>query len=164
MRHPPLAALAVLTTIALASCGGAPTTPDFVQKAAMSDMYEVEAGKIASQKGQSDAVKQFGQQMTEAHTQTTEELKGIVQAEKIKVDLPTKLDGKHRRLIDDLNAATGADFDKTYVKQQIKAHGKAEELFGDYAEDGDNAAVKAFAAKTLPVIKQHLEEAKKLRQ
>lgn len=163
MRHPLLAALAILATIALASCG-APTTPEFVQKAAMSDMYEAEAGKIASQKGQSDAVKQFGQKMTEAHTQTTEELKGIVQAEKIKVDLPTKLDGKHRRLIDDLNAATGADFDKTYVKQQIKVHGKAEELFENYADDGDNAAVKAFAAKTLPIIKQHLEEAKKLRQ
>lgn len=163
MRNPLLAALAILATIALASCG-APNTPDFVQKAAMSDMYEVEAGKIASQKGQSDAVKQFGQQMSEAHTKTTEELKGIVQAEKIKVDLPTKLDGKHQRLIDDLNAATGADFDKTYTKQQIKAHGKAAELFEDYADDGDNAAVKAFAAKTLPVIKQHLKEAKKLRQ
>ena len=163
MRNPPLAALAILATIALASCG-APNTPDFVQKAAMSDMYEVEAGKIASQKGQSDAVKQFGQQMTEAHTKTTEELKGIVQAEKIKVDLPTKLDRRHQRLVDDLNAATGADFDKTYVKQQIKAHGKAKELFEDYADDGDNAAVKAFAAKALPVIKQHLEEAKKLRQ
>lgn len=163
MRNSLLAALAALATIALSSCG-APNTPDFVQKAAMSDMYEVEAGKIASQKGQSDAVKQFGQQMTEAHTQTTEELKGIVQAEKIKVDLPTKLDGTHQRLIDDLNAATGADFDKTYAKQQIKAHGNAEELFEDYADDGDNAAVKAFAAKTLPIIKQHLEEAKKLRQ
>lgn len=163
MRNPLLAALAILATIALASCG-APDTPDFVQKAAMSDMYEVEAGKIASQKGQSDAVKQFGQQMSEAHTKTTEELKGIVQAEKIKVDLPTKLDGKHQRLIDDLNAATGADFDKTYTKQQIKAHSKAVELFEDYADDGDNAAVKAFAAKTLPVIKQHLQEAKKLRQ
>ena len=163
MRKSPLAALAVLATIALASCG-APTTPDFVQKAAMSDMYEVEAGKIASQKGASDAVKQFGQHMTEAHTKTTEELKGIVAAEKIKVDLPTKLDGKHQRQIDDLNAATGADFDKTYVKQQIKVHGKAVELFEDYADDGDNATVKAFAAKTLPVIKQHLEEAKKLRK
>jgi putative membrane protein len=85
MRNHFLAALAVLATIALVSCG-APSTPDFVQTAAMSDMYEIEAGKIAAQKGQSDAVKQFGQHMVEAHSQTTEELKGIVQQEKIKVD------------------------------------------------------------------------------
>jgi putative membrane protein len=164
MRTRLLAALAVLATIALASCG-APSTPDFVQTAAMSDMYEIEAGKIAAQKGQSDAVKQFGQHMVEAHSQTTEELKGIVQQEKIKVDLPTKLDDKHHRMIDDLNAAAHQeDFDKTYAKQQVSAHEKAEKLFSKYADKGDNAAVKAFAAKVLPVIRQHLEEAKKLPQ
>lgn len=163
MRTRLLAALAVLATIALASCG-APSTPDFVQTAAMSDMYEIEAGKIAAQKGQSDAVKQFGQHMVEAHSQTTEELKGIVQQEKIKVDLPTKLDDKHQRMIDDLNAAHQEDFDKTYAKQQVSAHEKAEKLFSKYADKGDNAAVKAFAAKLLPVIRQHLEEAKKLPQ
>ena len=156
-----LAALATLATLALVSCG-APSTPDFVQQAAMSDLYEVEAGKIASQRGQSDAVKQFGQQMTEAHTQTTEELKGIVKAENIKGNLPTKLDDKHQRLIDDLNAAHVEEFDKTYAKQQVNAHEKAADLFQKYAEKGDDAVVKAFAAKTLPVIKQHLEEAKKL--
>ena len=161
MRTRLLAALAVLATIALASCG-APSTPDFVQTTAMSD--EIEAGKIAAQKGQSDAVKQFGQHMVEAHSQTTEELKGIVQQEKIKVDLPTKPDDKHQRMIDDLNAAHQEDFDKTYAKQQVSAHEKAEKLFSKYADKGDNAAVKAFAAKVLPVIRQHLEEAKKLPQ
>jgi putative membrane protein len=163
MRNHVLAALATLATLTLVSCG-APSTPDFVQKVAMSDMYEVEAGKIASQKGETDAVKQFGQHMVEAHTQTTEELKGIVQAESLKVDLPTKLDDKHRRLIDDLSAAHTGEFDKTYAKQQVSAHEKADELFTKYAKKGDDAAVKAFAAKTLPVIKQHLEAAKKLPQ
>ena len=163
MRNHLLAALAVFATMALVSCG-APSTPEFIQTAAMSDMYEIEAGKIAAQKGQSDVVKQFGQHMVEAHSQTTEELKGIVQQENIKVDLPTKLDDKHQRMIDDLNAAHQEDFDKTYAKQQVNAHEKAESLFSKYADKGDNAAVKAFAAKVLPVIRQHLEEAKKLPQ
>jgi putative membrane protein len=150
MKNHVLAALAVLTTIALASCG-APSTPDFVQKVAMSDMYEVDRRREAIRPA-----------YVEAHTQTTEELKGIVQAQSIKVDLPAKLDEKHQRLIDDLNAAHAEDFDKTYAKQQVSAHDKAEELFEKYAEKGDDAAVKAFAAKTLPVIKQHQEAAKKL--
>jgi putative membrane protein len=67
-------------------------------------------------------------------------------------------------MIDDLNAAHQEDFDKTYAKQQVSAHEKAEKLFSKYADKGDNAAVKAFAAKVLPVIRQHLEEAKKLPQ
>jgi uncharacterized protein DUF4142 len=33
-----------------------------------------------------------------------------------------------------------------------------------HSDKGDDAVVKAFAAKTLPVISQHLEEAKKLAQ
>jgi predicted outer membrane protein len=96
-----LLATPVVLAIVLISCG-APSTTDFIQTAAMSDMYEVEAGKMASQKGQSDTAKQFGQHMVEAHSQTTEELKGIVQQQNIKVDLPTKLDAKDQRMIDDL--------------------------------------------------------------
>jgi putative membrane protein len=154
-------ALAALATLALAACGG-PSTPDFIQKAATSDMYEVQAGKLAADKGQSDAVKQFGQQMVDAHSKTTEELTGIVKSKNIKVDLPTKLDDKHQKLIDDLNTASAKDFDKTYADQQVDAHKEAASLFNKYAENGDDPDVKQFAAKTLPVVEHHLEEAKKL--
>src|SRR3972149_5364149 len=157
-----LTVLATLATLALVSCGGAPTPPAFVTKAAMSDLYEVEAGKIASEKGQSDAVKEFGRHMVEAHGKTSEELKGIVQAEKLNMELPTKLNKKRQKRIDALNNAKPEDFDKIYAKQQVKAHERAAELVDDYAGDGDNAALKQFAANTLPAIKQHREEAEKL--
>ena len=153
--------IATLATLALAGCG-APSTPDFVQKAAMSDMYEVQAGKLAADKGQSDAVKQFGQQMVDAHTKTTEELTGIVKTKNIKVDLPPNLDAKHQKLIDDLNSASAQDFDKTYAKQQVDAHQEAVDLFKKYASKGDDPDVKQFAEKTLPTIEHHLDEAKKL--
>ena len=156
-----LVVLAVGVTLALASCG-APSAPDFVRKAAIIDLYEVEAGKIASEKGQSDAVKQFGQHMAEAHSKTSEELKTIVTAEKLDVNLPDKLDKKYRKLIDALNEAAPEAFDKTYAAQQVRAHGKAVDLFDEYAEDGANEALKQFAANTLPTIKQHLRDAKKL--
>ena len=143
--------IAVVATLSLVGCG-APSTTDFVQKAAMSDMYEIESGKIATQKGETAPVKGFGEMMVDAHGKTTEELKGIVASEKIQVDLPAMLDAKHQKLIDDLNAASTADFDKTYAKQQVDAHQEAVNLFDAYAKKGDNAALKAFAQKTLPVI------------
>ena len=153
--------IAILATLSLAGCG-APSTPEFIQKAAMSDMYDVQAGKLAAEKGQSDAVKQFGQQMVDAHTKTTDELMGIVKSKNIKVDVPTKLDSEHQKLIDDLNSASAKDFDKTYASQQVDAHQNAVKLFKKYAEDGDDPDVKQFAAKTLPAIEHHLDEAKKL--
>ena len=155
--------IAAIATVLLVACG-APSTTDFVQKAAMSDMYEVEAGKIATQKGQTAPVKGFAEMMVDAHSKTTEELKGIIASEKINVDLPTKLDAKHQKLIDDLNAASSADFDSTYAKQQVDGHQEAVDLFDSYAKKGNNAALKAFAQKTLPVIQQHLDAAKKLPQ
>jgi len=127
--------IAALATLALVGCG-APSTPDFVQKAAMSDMYEVQAGKLAAEKGQSDVVKQFGQQMVDAHTKTTEELTGIVKSKNIKVDLPAKLDAKHQKLIDDLNSASAQEFDKTYAKQQVDAHQEAMDLFKNMRRAG----------------------------
>lgn len=159
-----LAVLATVATLALVSCGGAPTAPNFATKAAMSDLYEVEAGKIASEKGQSEAVKAFGRHMVEAHGKTSEELKGIVQTEKLDVMLPAKLNRKLWKLIDALNNAKPEDFDKVYAMQQVKAHERAVELFDGYAEEGDNAALKQFAANTLPTIKQHREQAEKLPQ
>jgi putative membrane protein len=162
MKHS-FAILALLLPLMLTACG-APSTSEFVQKAAMSDMYEVAAGKIAATKGQSAAVKLFGQHMTEAHSQTTAELTEILASEKIDVQLPSKLDATHQGLIDDLNGAKETDFDKTYASQQIDAHKQSISLFQKYGERGDNAALKAFAAKTLPVIKTHLEDAKKLAQ
>ncbi|MBC8021056.1 MAG: DUF4142 domain-containing protein [Methyloceanibacter sp.] len=158
-----MAALAVLATVAFASCG-APSEPDFVKKAAKFSLYEVEAGKIANEKGQSEAVKQFGREMVEAHSKANEELKNIVQAENLKVELPVKPSKRQRKRIDALNEATPENFDKTYAQQQVKAHRRAVELFDRYAEGGGTPALKQFAANILPIVKQHLEQAKKLPQ
>ena len=49
MRNHLLAVFALLATIALVSCG-TPSTPEFIRTAVISDMYEVEAGKIAAEK------------------------------------------------------------------------------------------------------------------
>jgi putative membrane protein len=147
---------------ALAACGGTPSTQDFVHTAAMIDLYEAAAGKIASEKGQSDAVKQFGQHMVEAHGKTSEELKTIVAAEKLDVTLPSRLSKRYHSMIEALNAAKPEAFDKIYAKQQVKAHTRAAELFDAYAEGGDNPALKQFAANVLPTVKQHLEQAETL--
>jgi putative membrane protein len=153
--------IAAVASIVLAGCG-APSTYDFVQTAAMSDMYEVQAGKLAAEKSQLEAVKQFGQQMVDAHTKTTEELSDIVKTKNLKVNLPTKLDDKHQKLIDDLNSASAESFDKAYAKQQVDTHQEAVDLFKKYAARGDDSDVKQFAEKTLSTIQHHLDEAKKL--
>jgi putative membrane protein len=162
MRNSLMAALAAMATLALVACG-VPSTPLFVEEAASGDLYEVAAGRLASEKGQSEAVKSFARHMVEAHGKTTEELKGIVQSEKLAVTLPSELDQKQQSMLEALTEAKPEAFDNLYIEQQIKAHEDAADLFDKYAERGENQALKQFAANTLPTIKRHLEEARKLK-
>jgi putative membrane protein len=152
---------AILAGIVLAACGGS-STPGFVEKVAISDMYEVQAGKLAAEKGESEAIKTFGQQMVDAHTKTSEELLQIVKSKDGKIKMPTSLDAKHQQMLDDLKNASAEDFDKIYADQQIDAHQDAVDIFADYASQGPDADIQQFAKKTLPSIKHHLEDAKKL--
>ncbi len=54
------------------------------------------------------------------------------------------------------------DFDHRYIVQQVAAHKEADILFRGYAKDGDNAAIKGFAASTDKDIKMHLSMAQQL--
>jgi putative membrane protein len=70
--------------------GIAPKTEDFVKEVAMSDMTEIEAAKIAQQKGNADE-KKFAEMMVADHTKTSTELKSMV-PDNMKVAIPTVLD------------------------------------------------------------------------
>ena len=138
------------------------TTKGFVTAAATSDMYEVAAAKIALQRSASPKVKEFAQMMVDAHTKTTEKLKGIIADNKISVTPPAHVDDRRQGMLDNLRGAAAADFDHRYITQQVAAHTEADILFRGYAKDGDNAAIKDFAAATDKDIKMHLSHAKQL--
>lgn len=135
------------------------TTKGFVNAAAVSDMYEVTAGKIALQRASSPAVKAFAQKMVDAHTITTQKLKGILASNKIDVTPPAHVDQRRQGMLDNLRGAKAEDFDHRYIVQQVAAHKEADILFRGYAKDGDNAAIKTFAAATDKDIKMHLSMA-----
>jgi len=138
------------------------TTKGFVNAAAISDMYEVTAGKIALERAQSPDVKAFAQKMVDAHTMTTQKLKSIIASNNINVTPPAHVDRRRQAMLDDLRGAKAQDFDHRYISQQIAAHKEADILFRGYAKDGDNAAIKDFAAATDKDIKMHLSMAQQL--
>lgn len=126
----------------------------FVQDAALGGMAEVELGKLATQKASSDAVKQFGQKMVDDHTKANDQLKEV--ASKQNIGIPDSLDSKHQSRIDKMSKLSGPDFDKAYVKDQLKDHKKDVSEFKNEAENGSNPNIKQFASTTLPVLQEHL--------
>ena len=141
--------------------GVSPSTADFVKEVAISDMFEIEASKLAQQKGNA-AEKTFASQMVTDHTKTSTELKALVSGGKVKAELPTALDSSHQSKLDKLKGESGRDFSADYDTMQVSAHKDAVSLFERYAKGGDNADLKDWAGKTLPALQHHLEMAQNL--
>ena len=139
---------------------GQMSTDAFVTSAAISDMYEIEAGQIAQKKGQSADVKAFGKMMVADHTALSNELKPLLAA--AGKTAPTGLDERRKGLIDNLNAAAPAEFDQTYLSQQEAAHSEALTLMQGYADKGDEMGLKGAAAKAVPKVQAHLDRVKQL--
>lgn len=133
---------------------------DFLMDAAMGGMMEVELGQIAAQKGSSEAVKQFGQRMVDDHSKANTELMTLATSKGI--TLATELDAKHRKEVTKLSGMSGAEFDRAYSKMMLSDHNKDVAEFEKQSTKGADADLKAFAAKTLPTLQEHLQMAKAL--
>ena len=148
-----------LTSLSLATSLGfalpsfaAETAQDFVTKAAIGGMFEVQSSKVVQDKLQDQALKDFARKMISDHGAANAKLESIAGEQKLQV--PADLDASHNSDLDKLKSAS-APVDKPYAVMQKAAHADAVSLFEAYAKDGDNAALKSFASETLPTLKMH---------
>ncbi|WP_063635768.1 DUF4142 domain-containing protein [Azospirillum humicireducens] len=133
----------------------------FAEKAAVSDMFEIQAGKLAQDHAKDTGVKQFGSHMMTDHTKTSDAMKAMAQRKSM--TLPSSLDSEHRQKLDQLRGLQGDQFDSAYLQGQIDAHQTAVTLFRTQAEKGQDADLKRFAEQTLPTLEQHLRQVRDLR-
>ena len=153
-----LASLATATALTFAlPVFAADSAQDFVDKAAVGGLFEVDSSKIFEGKAQDQSVKDFAHKMIEDHGAANAKLESIAGEQKLTV--PKELDAKHKA---DLDSLQNAKDDKPYVQMQRDAHSEAVTLFESYAKDGDNAQLKTFASETLPTLKMHQEMIEKI--
>ncbi|MCD7111432.1 DUF4142 domain-containing protein [Rhizobium sp. DKSPLA3] len=130
----------------------------FVKVVTSSNAFEIESSKLAEQKAKDADVKEFAAAMIKDHTMAAEELK---KAAKVGDETPV-LSPKHAAMLETLKGASDQDFQPLYIEMQTAAHMEAVTLFATYAKGGDDAAVKAFATKTLPKLEMHKMHVTKL--
>jgi len=135
-----------------------PADKDFMMKAAQGGIAEVAAGQMASTKGTSPDVKNFGNRMVSDHGKANDELKQLAQNKGMA--LPADTDQEHKDAADKLSKANGKDFDKAYINAMVDDHAKVASMFEKESKDGKDPDLKAWAAKTLPTIQDHLKMAK----
>ena len=160
----------------------------FVKDAAKSGQMEVHMGKIGVQKSQNPQVKQFAQKLIDDHGKANAELKQIATSKGITLppeasdkvasttDDPTASDrtrvrdkddaheahAEHKKSMKELESMSAAEFDRAYVKLAVKHHEKDVSEFEKASQKLTDTELRAFAAKTLPTLREHLQTAKSL--
>lgn len=136
------------------------TAAAYVPAAAMADMYEIEAGKIALQRSKTPAVRKLAQMIIDDHTAMSAKMKAALPQAAPGITPPAGLDARRTGMLNNLKVAGDSDFDLAYLHQQLGAHTEALTLHSEYAKAGDNPGLKALAADAVPMIQKHLSEIK----
>jgi putative membrane protein len=160
----------------------------FIKDACKGGHIEVQMGKLGVQKAQNSEVRQFAQKLVDDHTKANTELKELAarkgctlpepqdrisgisdDADRTQVREKTDADRSHGKDEAEFKAewkklenASGAEFDRQYVHMTVKCHEKGVKEFEKVSQGTGDADVKAFAAKTLPTLREHLQAAKSL--
>jgi putative membrane protein len=152
-----MCAIVCQVSVAQSKSGTAdPSVTDFVTNATVANMKEIVTGKMAGKKAQNAEVKRYGDQMVEHHKMATKEMMTVVKTKGYKIPKPpVEAAAPDSMLVN----ATGAEFDRMYMTMMVADHQKTIQLFETASTSVSDPDLKAFAVKTLPLLRQHLTEA-----
>jgi putative membrane protein len=131
----------------------------YVMMAGASDLFEIQSSQLAVQRATRPETRQYAQMLIQHHTQTSQQVMAAARASGLNPPLPRLLP-MQQRMMAQLRRATGANFDRVYLTQQIPAHEMALALHSNYARSGDRPPLRTVAGTAVPIVTQHLEQAR----
>lgn len=130
----------------------------FLVRVANAGMSEVELTKLAESKAATPEIKQFANMLWNDHTQLNAQVKQL--AGDRKITLPDSTSADHRKLMDDMKAKSGKNFDKAFIETLIKNHNNSIDLFEKAVNEVNDSGVRTFADNTLPKLRMHRDSAR----
>ena len=152
--------LSGIAALALLVAAGCSREQGFVGTVASGGKLEVKLGEYAAQNAANAEVRQFAQQMVDDHSRANQSLEIAAKAQEVKV--PADLEKKQQDTYDQLTKLKGEDFDRAYVKQQVKAHEDTVAALKKEIARAPQTQLGQWAATTLPTVQAHLEHAQAL--
>jgi putative membrane protein len=143
----------VLEEEATSELAAAHDDKNFVLQAAQSNLVSMRAARIAVLKARNAKVEALALQDIAEHVNVTEGIEEL--AKKLGVDMPTTIDPRIDVLLRYLASLQGNRFDRAYLHVVIEAHRFDVEILSQAALSED-ADVKAFAEKNLPILRRHM--------
>lgn len=130
----------------------------FIKTAIEGDIAEIDVGKLAQEKGQSEGVKQYGAMLVKehgAHKAKAEEV-----ASQLGVTPPTGSGFGAKATYAKLKLLSGDTFDRSFAKSMVKDH---QDDIKEYQKEASKSdAAGQLAKETLPTLRKHLQAAQQL--
>jgi putative membrane protein len=145
------------------SSGSKISTADssMMRELAKANLAEIQMSGLALSISNNEAVQRLSQKLLDDHTQAMKELRKL--AESKGAILPGGVDKEHAAALRQLAVLTGDEFNRQYLAQAgIEAHQQSLRLFQDASAGAKDPELKAYAAKYLPIINQHLQMSQKM--
>jgi putative membrane protein len=100
--------------------------------------------------------------MVADHSKAADELKSI--AIQSKITLPADVSKSDAETYAKLSKLSGAEFDRAYANEMVKDYEHDVAEFQKEAMGGKDPSLKQFAAKTLPTLESHLQQAREMQR
>jgi len=137
---------------------------NFIREASKGGHMEVMMGQSAKDRASNADVKKYGERLVKDHSDANEKLAQLASQKGLDLAKVTDKDTvhDHGKAVMDLEKKTGADFDREFIKHALKDHKKDISKFEKASRDSEDSDVRAFAANTLPKLREHQMEAERL--
>lgn len=131
----------------------------FLTDATRGNIAEVKMGELAQQRGQSEAIREYGEMLVEQHSKALKETAEL--AKDLNVIPPALPSAEQTQKHDALARLSGAEFDQAFATEMVKAHQETIAQYERQARSGDSKVAK-LAEETLPTLQEHLAMAQRL--
>jgi len=135
---------------------------EFAAESASASLLQVQLGEVALEQDVSPEVKALAQRIVSDHRRIAEDLKAV--AEQKKIVLPEVPGKDHQGMIDMVASQSGIAFDLAYLNKMVDLDKDLVEEYENTAEQGADMAIRTFASKQLPLLRQHQQMAENLQE
>jgi putative membrane protein len=136
-----------------------PSPGDFATRAAEGGMAVVQLSLIAQERTDDLDVRSFAARMITDHRELNAKLKTLAESEGIA--LPKALSNLHDSSLRSLRGESKQRFDNAYIALMKRYHLNYIALFNAATRaEFDNAALKGFAIRALPTLREHMDDAR----
>jgi putative membrane protein len=136
----------------------------YATNAVLGDMFAIISADIVLQRTKDEEVAAMARRLRAEHSAARTSLEALVRSEVPGLVLPNTLDRRRQGLVDNLQKASSASFDRVYLDQQIAAQEEAITLHRGFANHDASRGLAIHALTVLTGVEDDLTQLRRLRR